>query len=254
MASNYWIKLYHEILDDPKMGRLRDNLWRRVIECFLIAGEMQGNGELPPLEDMAWRLRVNEEILESELGELAGVGILERRNGGWFVTNFADRQSAMSSSERGKRWREQQRKQDYYADETDDERDENENQTIRLQKRKEEETETDTEKELEPENTAAGGAAFRAYEDGFGQMLTPILSEKIGDAVDTYGEKWVVDAIEESVVHNARSWKYADAILRRWQVQGRNAARASPGANGKGDPKADFKRAIEEELRREGLA
>ena len=24
MASRYWIKLYHEILDDPKMGRLTD--------------------------------------------------------------------------------------------------------------------------------------------------------------------------------------------------------------------------------------
>ncbi len=28
MSSNYWIKLYHEILDDPKMGRLFDG--RRV--------------------------------------------------------------------------------------------------------------------------------------------------------------------------------------------------------------------------------
>ena len=28
----YWIKLYHEILDDPKMGRLSDRTWRRTNE------------------------------------------------------------------------------------------------------------------------------------------------------------------------------------------------------------------------------
>jgi len=30
MGSPYWIKLYHEILNDPKMGRLPDRLWRRI--------------------------------------------------------------------------------------------------------------------------------------------------------------------------------------------------------------------------------
>ena len=27
--GSYWIKLYHEVLNDPKMGRLPDRLWRR---------------------------------------------------------------------------------------------------------------------------------------------------------------------------------------------------------------------------------
>lgn len=122
MASHYWIKLYHEILDDPKMGRLRDSLWRRVIECFLMAGEMQADGYLPALEDMAWRLHTNAEMLEAELSELARIGILDQRDGGWFVVNFEERQSAMSAAERAKRWRERQRKQDYYGEQTPGER------------------------------------------------------------------------------------------------------------------------------------
>lgn len=54
MAAKYWIKLYHEILHDPKMGRLPDNLWRRCIELFLLAGELgaevdeDDKGHLPP--------------------------------------------------------------------------------------------------------------------------------------------------------------------------------------------------------------
>ena len=39
MPSKYWIKLYHEVLDDPKMARLPDRLYRRCIEVFLLAGK-----------------------------------------------------------------------------------------------------------------------------------------------------------------------------------------------------------------------
>ena len=42
MGAKFWIKLYHEILDDPKMGRMPDRLWRRTIELFLLAGELDG--------------------------------------------------------------------------------------------------------------------------------------------------------------------------------------------------------------------
>ena len=60
MASRYWIKLYHEILDDPKMGRLPHALFRRAIEFFLMAGEYGRDGGLPALADIAWRLRADE--------------------------------------------------------------------------------------------------------------------------------------------------------------------------------------------------
>jgi hypothetical protein len=127
MASKYWIKLYHDLLDDAKMGRLRDRLWRRAIECFLMAGELDEGGWLPSLEDMAWKLmRGNEELLESELVELASVGILEQRDGRWFVTNFATRQAAVSASERGKRFRKRQVEQSNIDMRTETERNANE--------------------------------------------------------------------------------------------------------------------------------
>lgn len=142
MASYYWIKLYHEILDDAKMGRLPDRLWRRVIECFLMAGEEHDDGWLPSLDDMAWRLRTNPEQLKKELSELAEVGILERKEGRWFVVNFADRQSAESSAERVRRYRERKRKREYYEDETPEQQESNEPVTNRY---------TDIDKEVEKE-------------------------------------------------------------------------------------------------------
>ena len=72
MASRYWIKLYHEILDDPKMGRLPDALFRRAIELFLIAGENGRDGGLPALADIAWRLRADEIELDGADGGPGG--------------------------------------------------------------------------------------------------------------------------------------------------------------------------------------
>jgi hypothetical protein len=116
MASNYWIKLYHEALHDPKMCRLSDRLYRRAIELFLMAGETAKDGILPPVADIAWSLRVNEEILETELYELQKVGILSQVDGEWLVTNFAKRQAKISDEERAKQYRERKRKEEYYEE------------------------------------------------------------------------------------------------------------------------------------------
>jgi len=99
MASKYWIKLYHEIIDDPKMGKLSDALWRRCIELFLIAGEYDSGGQLPSLDNIAWKLRSNAELLEAELNDLARVGITNLVNGTWEITKFEERQARPYSME-----------------------------------------------------------------------------------------------------------------------------------------------------------
>jgi len=110
--SKYWIKLYHEVLDDPKMGRLQDNLYRRCIELFLLAGETDNGGELPPIDDMAWRLRLDPDMLTEELIEIERTTRIVRRiDGGWVVTKFAERQDADTGSERVNRYRETKRKE-----------------------------------------------------------------------------------------------------------------------------------------------
>lgn len=111
MKSKYWIKLYHEILDDPKMGRMPDNLWRRTIELFLLAGEMDQNGLLSDIDDISWRLRQPVELLENELNQLIKLGILTKTPDNlWLVVNFAIRQAKVSDSERQQRSRDRRRR------------------------------------------------------------------------------------------------------------------------------------------------
>lgn len=83
MSSYYWIKLYHEILDDPKMGRLPDRLWRRYIELALIASAMwEADGTLPGLWYIARDLGMPEHEIRQDLIHLQARGFVKIRPGG----------------------------------------------------------------------------------------------------------------------------------------------------------------------------
>ena len=115
--SYYWIKMYHEVLHDPKMGRLSDHLWRRFFEFCLIAGETDDGGNLPLIGDMAWTLRTTPGDLEADLHLLAENGLVHLIGENWVVTKFADRQAPLSPAERKARQRKRDKQRDYYRDE-----------------------------------------------------------------------------------------------------------------------------------------
>lgn len=114
MPSRYWIKLYIEILDDPKMGMLQPWLWQRAITFFLAAGEYNQEGLLPPVEQLAWRLRITNTDLVKSLGALSEVGITVETPDGWLVKNFTKRQEP-STAERVRQYREHKHKEEYYG-------------------------------------------------------------------------------------------------------------------------------------------
>ncbi len=112
--TNYWIKLYHEILDDPKMATLPDRLWRRVIELFLMAGRTNKDGWIPDTRQIAWIMRMPTDELELDLQQIASTGIIERVIDGWIVCKFAQRQAPSPARERKRQQRERERKNQYY--------------------------------------------------------------------------------------------------------------------------------------------
>lgn len=114
MASKFWIKLYMEILDDPKMGNLDDHLFRRTIELFLLAGDMDNKGFLPTEKDIAWRLRTPIETIHDDITNLVSAEVLDVVEGNLHVKNFAKWQGGIPVTERMKRYREQQKKNIYY--------------------------------------------------------------------------------------------------------------------------------------------
>jgi len=61
---------------------------------------------------------------------------------------------------------------------------------------------------------------FQMYEENIG-ALTPLIADALKDAEDMYPADWIADTIELAVKHNKRSWKYCEAILKRWKEEGR---------------------------------
>ncbi|HWQ83895.1 MAG TPA: DnaD domain protein, partial [Anaerolineales bacterium] len=62
---------------------------------------------------------------------------------------------------------------------------------------------------------------YQLYEENIGP-LTPMIAETLREAEQTYPMAWIEEAIRLAVEHNKRSWRYAVAILERWQQEGRD--------------------------------
>ena len=110
MKSRHWEKLWHDIIDDIKLGPLPAELKWRFVQLIIIAGIEDRGGLLPELPDMAFRLRLTEEQLRSDLPTLARRELVElvattgdRER--WKLTGYEKRQAPMTSAERTRRHR-----------------------------------------------------------------------------------------------------------------------------------------------------
>lgn len=61
---------------------------------------------------------------------------------------------------------------------------------------------------------------FTLYEANIGQ-LTPMVAEELKDALATYPEGWIAEAIKIAVTQNKRNWHYVSRILERWTAEGK---------------------------------
>ena len=123
MTTKYWIKLYVEILDDPKMATLPDRLWRRTIELFMCAGKLGDDGNLPDVSQLAWLMRMNSEELLLDLKQITLTGIIKQTDSGWFISKFTDRQAPVTPTRRMQEYRDRTQKHQYYDDVTNPLRD-----------------------------------------------------------------------------------------------------------------------------------
>jgi hypothetical protein len=63
-----WIRLYRSLLNEHKWYMLDGDASKVLVMCWLIASE--NDGKLPPLTDLAFRLRINEQQCAEILSRL----------------------------------------------------------------------------------------------------------------------------------------------------------------------------------------
>jgi hypothetical protein len=109
-----WVKIYTEILDDPKMMDLSTSAKWRFVQFIALAGEFDMNGLLTDgdnpmsVKKIAWRLREAAETIQGDLDQLKAAGLISESDGAICVVNFSARQGR-PQSERQRQWRERKR-------------------------------------------------------------------------------------------------------------------------------------------------
>lgn len=73
--SERWFRLYESLVDDPKVQRLPDRLFKALINVWCIASA--NDGELPSVDDVAFKLRMKPGQVVKLLGELSQAGFLD---------------------------------------------------------------------------------------------------------------------------------------------------------------------------------
>ena len=218
----YWIKLYTEILKDPKMGRLTDRQFRTCINLFALAGEVDQEGVLPTMADISWTLRMSEDDLLSDMQALAKVDILTRAGEAWTVAKWQERQAKAPSAapdkvlQRVHEHRKRQRNESVTALQGEVKRGVTPPET-------DTDTETDTETETEKKAATAVSPAWAAFTAARGLNLNPLDEENIGELEDLYGSEAVAQAIRYCNVNKRQGFltmKYIIAVLSGWQADG----------------------------------
>jgi hypothetical protein len=237
------MKLWFDILRDPKMGMLPDRLWRRVIELFLLAGQEGEDGLLPDVPTIAWQLNKPVSAIVTDLQKIAEVGIVQEvKEGEWVVTNFKKRNEPVDSKKRIKDFRQRERYEKSNEDVTEVKRECNESLLLRNQEeQKNRSTEEQSNRTTEIHTNPSSSIAEKGDDDdgylGFQAIAacTPQVKKAIDQAVSTYGAAWVKDAITEAVIRDAKSFAYVSKILASWKANGKPS-----NGNKSGDTKGSY--------------
>ena len=213
--ADYWIKLYHEIIDDPKMATMPDRLWRRAVEMFLLAGKLDKTkkGILPDTRQLAWCLRVDSDSLQDDLEQLHGYGIIEPIAAGWIVCKFETRQAPAGAAERVRRHRELKQKTEYYGND-----DVTNSYTEQINRLTESEADSDSEKTT---SSSDWKKLYAMFESEIGVASSTIVT-MLEEDLQRYGLINCLDAIKISVAQNKRKWSYVRGILKNQWADGKN--------------------------------
>src|SRR5262249_61422215 len=96
-----WFRVYNELVDDPKVQRLEPSLFKALVNLWGLASANEGT--LPPVDEIAFKLRMKPEKARRVLTELRSAGRVDEEATRTHPPNWAGRQVMTDGSKpRGK--------------------------------------------------------------------------------------------------------------------------------------------------------
>lgn len=119
-----WFRMYNEALDDPKVQKLPDALFKGWINLLCLAA--RNGGMLPSMEDISFALRIPQTKAQAIVIALTNTGLLDDTGDGVKPHNWNGRQFESDvSTTRVKRFRERQRNAERNLPETETDTEQN---------------------------------------------------------------------------------------------------------------------------------
>lgn len=227
--SARWFRVYDDLVNDPKVQRLPDKLFKGLINLWCIASSR--GGVLPAAEDIAFVLRQPLSSVTSMLAALAAAGLIDDDGTGMRPHNWNGRQFKSDvSTDRVKQHRERKRNAGSNDDETLHETPP--------------ETETETEKKT-PSLRSGAKRATRLAEDWQPSAVDREFAAKQGLSeadtareADKFRDFWIAkpgkDGTKLEWAATWRSW-----VRRACEMRG-----ISPAANGKDATDDDWRKRL----------
>ena len=198
-----WFRFHDEALNDPKVQRLDGEAFKAWVNLLCLAS--RHGGKLPPLVDIAFALRIDNNAARTVVERLLSGGLIDKASGGadgytYAPHGWTERQyKSDTSTERVKRFR---KRSETVAETPPD-------------------TDTDTEIPLDKSNGAVVSFPHdpkRAFWDGAKAYLGPAKSSMIGKWARDYGQPETGKAITEAQLAGAVDpVPYIERVLRRGQ-------------------------------------
>lgn len=181
----------------------------------MMAGIRDEDGLLPSVDDMCWLLHTNFSDMLADLLNLQSKGLIDQTDDTkeWVVVNWTKRQKREVTPGAIRMRRHREHKAEVLREMLDSDASQVTSQNV-------------TNVTLQTPQLSASAStslininAFKLYEDEIGE-ITPSAAYRVSDAVDEFGEEWVIEAIRVAADNNARKWSYVEAVLKRWKVEG----------------------------------
>lgn len=80
---------------------------------------------------------------------------------------------------------------------------------------------------------------FILYEQNIG-MMTEIIAEQLRDMEKTYPPDWIEEAFEIAVSNNKRALRYIQAVLKRWETEGKDEGYGRSGRSAAQTERKDY--------------
>jgi hypothetical protein len=108
----HWFRVYDDVVDDPKVQRLEPLLFKALINLWCLTST--NDGVLPPIDEIAFKLRMNRQKARRVLDALKAAGLFEDDERGTHPHNWKGRQyksdvGDSTAAERMRRYRNKQR-------------------------------------------------------------------------------------------------------------------------------------------------